>query len=219
MRGQFREVSLAEDVAESYRPTEELIAERNFGALYCQERQRLLGQHGIPNWRELVLGQPDSHDVHKLEDNNIYKRYKYLGGIAVEQFHGVQPFLTAEDRGSCGGMHIRSDNWNNVSFLHLRPFLGKDEFTERMKRAATYVDEALNSCEIVAGLTYSELGRVACSLFGMRHMDIDDLDYGLYLAVRARHYAYQAVAKQKPRSCAVDLVYLPKSEFVEIRNH
>jgi hypothetical protein len=218
MCGQPRETSLAKAIEDSYRSTEELVRERNFYALYCQELERLLGQYGTPNWRESALAQSDSYDVHKPEKDNSYKRYKYLGGIAVEQPPDTQPFLTAEDRDSHGGMHIGLDNWDNVAFLHFRQCSGKDEATERMKRAATYIDETLKSCEIVAGLTYSELGGAACLLFGMRHMNIYSLAIGSYLATRARHHAYRSVARQESRPCIVDLVYLPRSEFVEIRN-
>lgn len=103
--------------------------------------------------------------------------------------------------------------------LHVGPFSGPQQLRTDMAQAATFINNLPSAAKRpeVAGLTFSEFGRLAVR-HGFRELTLQDLPQGFEQALQTAHQIFCRFGNKPERPFVPVAVYMPTEEFIATFN-
>ena len=199
--------SEAHDALRSLLPEARLIRERDAAALSYKYRAELFG-----SWSDraesLLRSRYWSPELPDFTQE--YAPEKTFDGLWVE----------AKAKSPVKAYHPETNaklrmNKKDATFLHITAVAGLQHARMQLGVVAEYINanKKLRQTEYVAGVTYSELGRLAVAL-GFQEMRILRLSKNYELCLQASHMAFCAI-NGKEAEFRPSTVFLPTEQFIE----
>jgi hypothetical protein len=187
-------------------PERYLIRHRDVKALSYKYEARLTG-----TWEERWETWSDRTSWEETEpDTDLdYAKQKDFDGMYIEGRTGSPASAIDPETGA----RIRLDK-KDATLIHVTALHGVHHFRSQLAGVAEYIkaNKPLRRTELVAGVTYREMGRFAMAL-GFREMKVASVDPEYETTIHSMHMAFCAVngreAEFEPAA-----IYLPTDEFV-----